>query len=67
MILLLLAALMSSCVKVKQYYISDEAKAWFVDDDKCECIIRDENGIERGLHVTIPSIQILEVQQARPR
>ena len=60
LILLILVALMSSCVKVKQCYISDEAKAWFVDDDKRECIIRDENGIERGLHVSTPSIQFLE-------
>jgi len=60
MILLALVAVMTSCVKTKQYSLSDEVKGWFVDSDKREFTFRDENGLERRFHVQEPNVQIMD-------
>ena len=46
LILIALAFLATSCTKpYHEYRLNDETKSWFIDDDKCQFEMRDENGV----------------------
>ena len=41
----------TSCVKTEYHYVDDSLKVWFVDRDKADFQVRDENGITQSFHV----------------
>lgn len=42
---------LASCVKPEYHYVNDSLKDWFVDRDKAEFQVRDENGITQCFQV----------------
>ena len=48
-VLLLMA--FTSCVKTEYHYVDDSLKVWFVDRDKADFQVRDENGITQEFNI----------------
>ncbi len=56
----LLLMAMTSCVKTEYHYIDESYKTWFVDRDKADFTVTDENGISQDFHFDATLTSMLE-------